>query len=129
MTECVVLIPAHQSGQSLSRLLYVGIEDGGNGCGRDVIPLSDGSEGLGLSLQIVQNVFNREGGDVLLPETEWIVLIVRSMTDRADVPAGMIEDGALTISKDAVAYLLVNVVLNPWQGTAAIGTRRMIRPQ
>ena len=129
MIKCVVLIPAHQCGQRSSRLLYVGIEDGGSGCGRDVIPLSDGSEGLGLNLQIVQNVFNREGGDVLLPETEWIVLIVRSMTDRADVPAGMIEDGALTISKDAVAYLLVNVVLNPWQGTAAIGTRRMIRPQ
>ena len=129
MIKCVVLIPAHQCGQRSSRLLYVGIEDGGSGCGRDVIPLSDGSEGLGLNLQIVQNVFNREGGDVLLPETEWIVLIVRSMTDRADVPAGMIEDGTLTISKDAVAYLLVNVVLNPWQGTAAIGTRRMIRPQ
>ena len=129
MMECVVFIPAHQCGQRPSRFLYMGIKDGGSGCWRNVIPLSDGSEGLSLILQIFQNVLNREGGDVLSPEAEWIVLIVRSMTDRTDIPAGMIEDGALPISKDAVADLLVDIVLDPWRGTAAIGTGRLIRPQ
>lgn len=99
------------------------VKDGSDRGGRDVIAMSNRSEGFVVVLQIVQDNADGTNGNLHGFEDKGIVFIVCLFTYRTDVPSGVIMKSTGSVRKRRVDNLLQDIVFNLGRIKAAFRTR------